>query len=102
MFLTLRIDLDYVPWDSPDAHEFGHGEPAAFLNMKEDGAHVPGPHPELIPFLAKERDVIGWGSEGVGTDAGDPAIKRKDITRHPLRKSASTLALDLPRNLKEI
>ena len=43
---------------------------AAFLNMKEDGAHVPGPHPDLVPFLAKERDVIGWGSEGVGTDAG--------------------------------
>jgi len=43
---------------------------AAFLNMKEDGAHVPGPHPELVPFLAKERDVLGFGSEGVGTDAG--------------------------------
>lgn len=43
---------------------------ASFLNMKEDGAHVPGPHPDLVPFLAKERDVIGWGSEGVGTDAG--------------------------------
>ncbi|MGH9701128.1 MAG: cyclase family protein [Candidatus Acidiferrales bacterium] len=42
----------------------------AFLNMKEDGAHVPGPHPELVPFLARERSVIGWGSEGVGTDAG--------------------------------
>lgn len=42
----------------------------AFLNMKEDGAHVPGPHPDLVPFLAKERSVIGWGSEGVGTDAG--------------------------------
>ena len=45
-------------------------EAAAFLNMKEDGSHVPGPHPELVPFLAKERNVIGWGSEGVGTDAG--------------------------------
>lgn len=42
----------------------------AFLNMKEDGSHVPGPHPDLVPFLAKERSVIGWGSEGVGTDAG--------------------------------
>jgi len=41
-----------------------------FLNMKEDGSHVPGPHPDLVPFLAKERDIIGWGSEGVGTDAG--------------------------------
>lgn len=42
----------------------------SFLNFKEDGSHVPGPHPALVPFLAKERDVIGWGSEGVGTDAG--------------------------------
>ena len=45
-------------------------EPAAFMNAREDGSHVPGPHPELVPFLARERDVIGWGSEGVGTDAG--------------------------------
>ncbi len=40
------------------------------LNIKEDGSHAPGPHPDLVPFLARERDVIGWGSEGVGTDAG--------------------------------
>jgi kynurenine formamidase len=43
---------------------------ASFLNIGEDGSHVPGPHPKLVPFLAQERDVIGWGSEGVGTDAG--------------------------------
>lgn len=42
----------------------------AFLNAKEDGLHVPGPHPELVPFLAVERNIIGWGTEGVGTDAG--------------------------------
>jgi kynurenine formamidase len=47
-----------------------HKDAAAFLNITEDGAHVPGPHPELVPFLAKHRDVIGWGSEAVGTDAG--------------------------------
>jgi len=41
-----------------------------FANRKEDGSHVPGPHPGLVPFLARERDVIGFGSEGVGTDAG--------------------------------
>jgi hypothetical protein len=33
MFFCLRIDLDYVPWDTPDAAEFGHGEPAAFLRL---------------------------------------------------------------------
>lgn len=33
MFFCLRVDLDYVPWDTPDATEFGHGEPAAFLRL---------------------------------------------------------------------
>ena len=32
-FLCVRIDLDYVPWDTPDASEFGHGEPAAILRL---------------------------------------------------------------------
>lgn len=35
MFLALRIDLDYVPWDTPDAAEFGHGEPATLLRILE-------------------------------------------------------------------
>jgi hypothetical protein len=33
MVFCLRIDLDYVPWDTPDAEEFGHGEPAATLRI---------------------------------------------------------------------
>lgn len=33
MYLTIRIELDYVPWDSPDAQDFGHGEPAMLLRM---------------------------------------------------------------------
>lgn len=40
-----------------------------FLNIKEDGAHVPGPTADCIRFLI-ERDVLGFGSETVGTDAG--------------------------------
>lgn len=34
-FLCLRVDLDYVPWDTPDAREFGHAEPAVVLRMLE-------------------------------------------------------------------
>lgn len=33
MFFCLRIDLDYVPWDGPDASDFGHGEPAVTLRL---------------------------------------------------------------------
>lgn len=40
MFLCLRVDLDYVPWDSPDASEFGHGEPATLLRMLEIARHT--------------------------------------------------------------
>jgi hypothetical protein len=32
-YFCLRVDLDYVPWDTPDANEFGHGEPAALLRL---------------------------------------------------------------------
>jgi hypothetical protein len=32
-FFCVRVDLDYVPWDTPDANEFGHGEPAALLRL---------------------------------------------------------------------
>ncbi len=42
----------------------------AFLNVRDDGAHTPGPHPELVPFLIRKRDVLGFGNEAVGTDAG--------------------------------
>jgi hypothetical protein len=35
MFCCFRFDLDYVPWDAPDAAEFGHGEPAYVLKLLE-------------------------------------------------------------------
>lgn len=37
MNLCVRVDLDYVPWDTPDAQEFGHGEPAMVLRLLELG-----------------------------------------------------------------
>ena len=41
-----------------------------YMNMAEDGAHTPGPHPDLIPWAVETRDIIGFGCEAVGTDAG--------------------------------
>ncbi len=43
---------------------------AAYANVKEDGAHTPGPDPDAVKFLVEERDVIGFGVETIGTDAG--------------------------------
>jgi len=41
-----------------------------YLNQQEDGAHSPGPDADVVPWLIKERDVHGFGTESVGTDAG--------------------------------
>ena len=41
-----------------------------YLNITEDGAHSPGPSHDVVRFLAEERDVLGFGTETVGTDAG--------------------------------
>jgi kynurenine formamidase len=43
---------------------------AAYANVQQDGAHTPGPNVEAIKFLVEERDVIGFGTETIGTDAG--------------------------------
>lgn len=45
-------------------------KPKAYLNMAEDGAHSPGPDAEVVPWLIRERNVHGFGTESVGTDAG--------------------------------
>ena len=52
---------------------------AAFLNMTETGPQTPGPDAACVRFLVEERDVAGFGTECVGTDAGaahsfDPAF----------------------------
>ncbi|MCH9674124.1 MAG: cyclase family protein [Gammaproteobacteria bacterium] len=44
--------------------------PADYLNMTADGQHTPGPDVEVVPWLIEERDVHGFGTESVGTDAG--------------------------------
>jgi len=43
---------------------------ADYLNLREDGAHSPGPSAEAVRLLIEERDIVGFGTETVGTDAG--------------------------------
>jgi kynurenine formamidase len=43
---------------------------AAYANVQADGAHTPGPDVASIKWLVEERDVLGFGTETIGTDAG--------------------------------
>jgi len=45
-------------------------DPAAFLNVADDGPHTPGFDPAASRMLAHDRDVLGVGVETIGTDAG--------------------------------
>ena len=45
-------------------------DPVRYLNMDETGSHTPGPDVDLVSWLIEERDVVGFGCEAVGTDAG--------------------------------
>ena len=44
--------------------------PNAYAGMREDGAHTPGPSPDVVKWLVEQRDVRGFGTETIGTDAG--------------------------------
>jgi kynurenine formamidase len=45
-------------------------DPVAYQNYDETGQHTPGPATDVVRFLIEERDVVGFGSEAIGTDAG--------------------------------
>lgn len=50
--------------------DWSRREGAAYLNMREDGPHSPGPTPDAIRLLVEDRGIRGFGTETVGTDAG--------------------------------
>lgn len=77
-------------------------DPAAFLNMKEDGPHVPGPAASAIRFLVEERNVNGWGVEAVGTDAGQAFSFEPAFPAHALMHGANKFGLASLTNLDQL
>lgn len=43
---------------------------AAYANLRADGAHTPGPDAEAMRWLVQDRGILGFGTETIGTDAG--------------------------------
>ena len=82
-------------WSKRRGHE-------AFLNAKEDGPHSPGPHADCVRFLANERDVLGFGVETVGTDAGQAANFDPPFPCHNLMHGAGKLGLASLNNLDQL
>lgn len=75
---------------------------AAYLNMHEDGPHSPGPTPEAIQFLINERDIRGFGTETVGTDAGQGAHYIPPYPAHFYLHGAGKYGLQCLANLDQL
>ena len=75
---------------------------ADYLNMREDGAHSPGPDAGAINFLIDERDIRGFGTETVGTDAGQAMHLNPPHPAHYLLHGANRYGLQCLANLDRL
>jgi kynurenine formamidase len=71
---------------------------AAYLNMAQDGPHSPGPTPDAVRLLL-DRDIRGFGTETVGTDAGQGSHYVPPYPAHYLLHGAGKFGLQCLRNL---
>lgn len=74
-----------------DWYKRNHSE-KEFLNADENGPHTPGPTAEAIQYLIA-RDVCGWGSETIGTDAGKAGGMEPPFPAHTLMHKANKYGL---------
>jgi kynurenine formamidase len=74
----------------------------AFLNMGATGPESPGPDVECVQFLVNERNVMGFGTETVGTDAGRGHSFTPAFPCHTLMHGANKFGLASLANLDQL
>jgi kynurenine formamidase len=89
-WVVLRSD-----WDKR-----AHDE-AAFLNANETGPHTPGPTAEVIEYLIG-KGIVGWGSQCIGTDAGQAGGMTPPFPAHNLLHKSNRYGLASLANLDKL
>lgn len=74
----------------------------SYCGRREDGAHTPGPASDAIRFLLDERDIIGFGVETIGTDAGQAHLLEPAYPAHTLLHGAGRYGLQCLENLDRL
>jgi kynurenine formamidase len=77
-------------------------DPVAYQNLDETGQHTPGPDPDCVRFLVNERDVLGFGTETIGTDAGQAAHFSPPYPCHSYMHGAGKYGLQCLCNLDRL
>ena len=70
--------------------------------MEEDGPHSPGPSQDAIRFLIEKRNIRGFGTETVGTDAGQGMHLSPPYPAHYLLHGAGRFGLQCLANLDQL
>ncbi len=74
----------------------------AFLNVGKTGPQSPGPDPDCVKFMVDDRDVAGFGTETVGTDAGAAHSFTPPFPCHTFMHGANKFGLASLTNLDKL
>jgi len=77
-------------------------DPVDYQNYDETGQHTPGPDTDAVRFLVGERDLLGFGSESIGTDAGQAYHLRPPYPCHYYMHGAGRYGLQCLTNLDQL
>ena len=77
-------------------------DPAAYQNFDATGQHTPGPDTDAVRFLVEERDVLGFGTETIGTDAGQGYHLKPPYPCHSFMHGAGRYGLQCLNNLDQL
>jgi len=77
-------------------------DPVAYQNYDEAGQHTPGPGVDAVKFLVEERDILGFGTESIGTDAGQAQHLRPPYPCHYFMHGAGRYGLQCLANLDRL
>lgn len=76
-----------------------HSRSDRFKNMDETGQHTPGPTPDAMRFLVEDRGIRGFGTETIGTDAGQAHSMNPPYPAHHYLHGAGRYGLQCLTNL---
>jgi kynurenine formamidase len=74
----------------------------AFLNIGAEGPQSPGPDVDCVNFMVHDRDVAGFGTETVGTDAGCAHSFNPPFPCHTFMHGANKFGLASLTNLDQL
>jgi kynurenine formamidase len=77
-------------------------DPAEYQNYDDTGQHTPGPDVEAVKFLVQQRDILGFGTESIGTDAGQAQHLRPPYPCHYYMHGAGRYGLQCLTNLDQL